>query len=139
MIKIELIGKIGKDAIIQTIKGKDYAKFSLAITLDKEHTEWVDCLKIDKEHNLTPYLTVGKTIYVEGKPYANAYTNKEGKAIPSLTVWINELEFISSPKDSTQKPYPEENHTEKPYPENKSIQSGTQNTLDPLVFNDLPF
>ena len=98
MLKIELIGNIGKNAVSQKINEKNYAKFSMAVKIDKDKTEWVDCLKIDKEGKLTPYLTAGKTIFVDGRPSANAYTNKEGKVIGSLNVWVNELEFVASPK-----------------------------------------
>ena len=108
MIKIQVIGNIGKDAISQTIRQNNYAKFSLADRDGKdqngqENTLWVDCLKLDKEGKLTPFLTAGKTIFVEGKPSANAYTNKEGKAVASLTIWVNDLEFVASPKKEAAK------------------------------------
>lgn len=102
MIKTQVIGNIGKDATSQVINEKNYAKFSLAVTIDKDKTEWVDCLKIDKEGKITPHLTKGKTIFVEGKPSANAYTNKAGKVVGSLTIWVNELEFVASPKAHTE-------------------------------------
>lgn len=108
MLKLQVIGNIGKDAVTQTINNNNYAKFSLAVRDGKdqngnERTIWVDCMKSDKEGKLTPFLTQGKTIAVEGKPAANAYTNKEGKVVSSLSVWVNDLEFIASPKpkDST--------------------------------------
>lgn len=97
MIKLEIIGNIGKDATTQKIGDYNYAKFSLAVSEGKDKTRWIDCLKIDKEGKLAPYLTKGKTIYISGNPMPNAYL-KEGKAMASLTCWVNELEFISSPK-----------------------------------------
>lgn len=103
MLKLQVIGNIGKDAVAQTINNNNYAKFSLAVKDGKdqngnERTIWVDCMKSDKEGKLTPFLTQGKTIAVEGKPTANAYTNKEGKVVSSLSVWVNDLEFVASPK-----------------------------------------
>lgn len=103
MLKLQVIGNIGKDAVSQTIGNNNYAKFSMAVRDGRdqngqERTIWLDCLKLDKEGKLAQYLTAGKTIFVEGKPSANAYTNKEGKAVASLTVWVNELEFVASPK-----------------------------------------
>lgn len=103
MIKTQVIGNIGKDAVSQTIGNNNYAKFSLAVSLGKDKTEWIDCLKIDKDNKLIQYLTKGKTIFVEGKPSANAYTNKEGKAVASLTIWVNDLEFVASPKKEAAK------------------------------------
>lgn len=98
MIKLQVIGNIGKDATSQQISGNNYAKFSLAVRIDKDKTEWIDCLKLDKESKLAPYLTKGKTIFVEGRPSASAYKNKEEKIVSSLTIWVNEIEFIASPK-----------------------------------------
>ena len=97
MIKLELIGNIGKDATTQKIGDYNYAKFSLAVSEGKDKTRWIDCLKIDKEGKLTPHLTKGKTIYVSGNPTPNAYI-KEGNAVASLTCWVNDLEFVASPK-----------------------------------------
>lgn len=113
MIKIQVIGNIGKDAVTQTIGQNVYAKFSLAVRDGKdqqgnERTLWIDCLKSDKEGKLVQYLTSGKTIFVEGKPNANAYTNKDGKAVAALSVWVNELEFVASPKPKEAKETPKQ-------------------------------
>ena len=103
MIKLELIGTIGKDAVSQIINNNNYAKFSLAIRDGKDKagkikTIWVEVLKLDKEGKLTPHLTAKTIIQVEGNPKVNAYQNKKGEVVGELKMFANNLEIIHSPK-----------------------------------------
>lgn len=101
MIKTTIVGNIGKDAISQKIGGKTYAKFSIAADKyksgEQEVTEWVECLKLDEDNRLTPHLTKGKPLFLEGKIKANAYL-KDGEAKTNMTLWVSNLGFISTPK-----------------------------------------
>ena len=103
MQKSIFTGTIGKDAIVHTIGRNTYAKFSIAVNDGKDEngqrkTLWLDVLKYDKDGKLTPYLVKKAVIAVDGRLAISAYVNKEGQAVPSVTLWCNELEFISSPK-----------------------------------------
>jgi len=103
MIKLELIGTIGKDAVSQIINNNNYAKFSLAIRDGKDlagnfKTIWVEVLKLDKEGKLTPHLTAKTIVQVEGNPKVNAYQNKKGEIVGELRMFANSLEIIHSPK-----------------------------------------
>jgi single-stranded DNA-binding protein len=96
------VGTIGKDAIIQVVGDKNYAKFSIAVndgkdSNDNKKTLWVDVLKFDKDGNLTPYLKKGNIVSVEGKITLSAY-NKDNEPTPKMTLWANELNFVYSPK-----------------------------------------
>ena len=100
MIKLQIIGDAGKDATTQKIGEKNYAKFSLAVRIGKDKTQWVDCLKSDPEGKLTSYLSKGARLYCEGMPTAGAYI-KDEKPIGTLTLWVNELAFLDKkPKES---------------------------------------
>ena len=106
MKKTEVIGNIGKAAELQTIGGKQYAKFSVAAESyknrgGKDITEWIDCLKLDEQGKLTPYLKKGIPIHLEGKERINAYL-KDGAAMANSTLWVNTLNFINYPKTDTQ-------------------------------------
>lgn len=103
MIKLQIIGALGRDAEIKNIAGENYLSFSLAHSekhQDKNgnqvtNTIWVDVLKTDKSGKLINYLKKGTKVYVSGKPKVNAYTsNNEAKA--SLSIFANELELLGS-------------------------------------------
>ena len=108
MIKTQAIGTVGKDAEFQIINGKQYIKFSIAVESyknkeGKDITEWLDCLKLDENGKLKPYIKKGMPIYVEGKIRANAYL-KDGNAMANITLWVNHFNFIHYPKNKEEKP-----------------------------------
>lgn len=122
MNKTIITGTIGKDAVSQLIGNYTYAKFSIAVDdgKDKDNkrkTLWVDVLKIDKENKLTPYLLAKSIVGVEGRISVNAYKNKEGEAVASMTLWCDSLEFIHSPKREQQDEAPSQQQDDNDLPE----------------------
>lgn len=98
MIKTEVIGCVGQDAVLRDIAGNTYACFDLAVkerVKGEEKTTWVRVRKFDKEQKLAQYITKGKAIFVEGRPQVSAYQNKDGNPAADLTVWAERMEFIS--------------------------------------------
>ena len=94
MYKLQITGNIGKNAELKTIKGKSYAEYSVAVSKGKDLTEWVKCFKLDENGKLYKYLLKGIKVYCEGQPSVSGYT-KEGKIIGSLSLFVNDLEFLS--------------------------------------------
>lgn len=94
MYKLQITGNIGKNAELKTIKGKSYAEFSVAVSKGKDLTEWVKCFKLDENGKLYKYLLKGTKVYCEGQPSVSGYI-KEDKAVGSLSLFVNDLEFFS--------------------------------------------
>ena len=111
LLRTDAIGNIGKNAESVTIGGKNYASFSIGVTIG-EKTSWVEVLKLDKDGKLTPHLTKGKRVYVTGLPTASAYISKQsGNAIPKFSIWANELVFLSGGnKEENKNNIPEPNN-----------------------------
>ena len=88
MIKLQIIGNLGKDCIVKEVNGKNVINFSVAHTErykdsqgnQKDRTTWVECAYWTDRTAVAQYLTRGRTVYAEGSPEADAYTNKEGQA-----------------------------------------------------------
>ena len=95
-------GAIGKDAVTQTINGKNYAKFSLAVDEGKDKTAWYNCLKHDENGKLSPHITKGKGLILSGFLKVSAFINKDKEAQVNSTLWVNELEFFGGKKQSQQ-------------------------------------
>ena len=108
MIKLQIIGNLGKDCIVKEINGKHVINFSVAHSErfkdaqgnQKERTTWVECAYWSDKTAIAPYLTKGTTVYAEGTPEADAYTNKEGQAASTLRMRVQNVQLLGSNRDS---------------------------------------
>ena len=72
MIKTQVIGHLGKDAVVTSVLGKTVINFSVAHTEKfkdasgavKEKTTWVDCSNWTDKTAIAPYLKKGTQVYV---------------------------------------------------------------------------
>jgi single-strand DNA-binding protein len=102
MIKLQVIGNLGKDCIVKEVNGKNVINFSVAHTErykdgqgnQKERTTWVECAYWTDKTAVAQYLTKGKTVYAEGSPEADAYTNKEGQVASTLRMRVQSLQLL---------------------------------------------
>jgi len=107
MIKLQIIGNLGKDCIVKEINGKHVINFSVAHTerfkdaqgTQKERTTWVECAYWTDRTAIAPYLVKGTSVYAEGSPEADPYTNKEGQAAATLRMRVQNIQLLSSNKD----------------------------------------
>jgi single-strand DNA-binding protein len=102
MIKLQVIGNLGKDCIVNTVNGKTVINFSVAHTEkfrdaqgnQKDKTIWVECAYWTDRTAVAPYLTKGKTVYVEGQPEVRTYTTSDGRSGASLTLRVLTVQLI---------------------------------------------
>ncbi len=93
--KVILIGNLGKDAETKfTPGGASVTKFSVATSRRwkdqqsgewKEETNWSN-VTLWKAENLSPYLTKGQQVYVEGRLQTRSYDDKDGKKVYATDV-----------------------------------------------------
>jgi single-strand DNA-binding protein len=100
MIKMQVIGHLGKDAVTNTVNGKSVINFSVAHTEkftsngeQKEKTIWVDCAYWTDRTAIAPYLKKGTQVYVEGTPEVKTFAKNDGStgAVQSLRVFTVQL------------------------------------------------
>lgn len=104
MIKLQIIGNLGKDCIVKEVNGKNVINFSVAHTErykdsqgnQKERTTWVECAYWTDRTAVAQYLTKGRTVYAEGSPEADAYTNKEGQAAATLRMRVQNVQLLGN-------------------------------------------
>jgi len=107
MIKLQIIGNLGKDCIVKEINGKNVINFSVAHSErfkdaqgnQKERTTWVECAYWTDRTAIAPYLLKGTTVYAEGSPEADPYTNKEGQAAATLRMRVQNIQLLSSNRE----------------------------------------
>jgi single-strand DNA-binding protein len=102
MIKLQVIGNLGKDCIVKEINGKNVINFSVAHSErfkdaqgnQKERTTWVECAYWTDKTAVAQYLTKGRTVFAEGSPEADAYTNKDGQAAATLRMRVQTVQLL---------------------------------------------
>ena len=111
MKKISIIGNVTKDAEIRAFEGgRSVINFDVAVNerfKDKngqkqERTTYIRCAMWREVTTIAQYITKGTKIYVEGAPDADAYVNKEGKAVGNLKINVREIEFLGSATKKTE-------------------------------------
>jgi len=104
MIKLQVIGNLGKDAIVNNVNGKNVINFTVAHTEkykdaqgnQKDRTTWVDCAYWTDRTAVAPYLKKGTQVYVEGQPDVRTYTTGDGRQGASLTLRISNVQLLGS-------------------------------------------
>jgi single-strand DNA-binding protein len=104
MIKLQVIGNLGKDCVVNTVNGKNVMNFTVAHTekykdstgAQREKTIWVDCAYWNDRTSISPYLKKGTQVYVEGSPEVRTYTTQDGKSGASLSLRVQSIQLLGS-------------------------------------------
>ena len=102
MIKLQVIGNLGKDCVVNTVNGKNVINFTVAHTEkyrdsqgnNQEKTTWVDCAYWTDRTAISPYLTKGKQVYVEGTPEARSFQRNDGTPGSSLSLRVRDIQLL---------------------------------------------
>ncbi len=104
MIKLQVIGNLGKDCITNSVNGKSVINFNVAHTekykdatgQQKDKTVWVECAYWTDRTAVAPYLKKGTQVYVEGTPEVRSYTKNDGTFGTSLTLRVSNVQLLGS-------------------------------------------
>ncbi len=110
MIKLQVIGNLGADCIQKEVNGKTVINFNVAHSEKykdgqgnlQERTTWVNCAYWTDKTAIVPYLKKGTTLYAEGSPEADAYTNKEGQAAATLRMRVLNIQLLGGGNKENQ-------------------------------------
>jgi len=102
MIKMQVIGNLGKDCVVNTVNGKNVINFTVAHTEkyrdsqgnNQEKTTWVDCAYWTDRTAIAPYLQKGTQVFVEGQPEVRSFTRNDGTAGASLSMRVREVQLL---------------------------------------------
>jgi len=143
MIKMQIIGNLGKDCIVNTVNGKNVINLTLAHTEKykdnqgnlQEKTTWVDCAYWTDRTAVAQYLTKGKQVYAEGQPEARSFQRNDGTPGSSLSLRVREVQLLGGKSDSGSGSY-QPNTGGASAGQNSNIPSGGE-ISEPV--DDLPF
>ena len=102
MIKLQVIGNLGKDCITNSVNGKSVINFNVAHTekfrdasgQQKDRTIWVECAYWTDRTAVAPYLRKGTQVFVEGSPEVRTYTKNDGTFGASLTLRVVNVQLL---------------------------------------------
>lgn len=108
MIKLQIVGNLGKDCITKEVNGKNVINFSVAHTerfkdstgTPRERTTWVECAYWTDRTAIAPYLKKGQLVFAEGSPEVEGYMNKEGQAAATLRMRVRDIQLLGGRTDA---------------------------------------
>jgi single-strand DNA-binding protein len=108
MIKMQIIGNLGKDCVVNTVNGKNVINFTVAHTEkfrdnqgnNQEKTTWVDCGYWTDKTAIAQYLTKGKQVYVDGTPEVRSFQRNDGTPGASLSMRVRDIQLLGGKSDS---------------------------------------
>jgi single-strand DNA-binding protein len=141
MIKLQVIGNLGKDCVVNTVNGKNVINFTVAHSEkfrdsqgnNQERTIWVDCAYWTDRTGISPYLLKGKTVFVEGSPEVKSFTRNDGTPGASLTLRVRDIQLLGGRSDNAS-PSPS---TSESYSNSKTQVPNAADVTEPI--DDLPF
>ncbi len=144
MIKLQVIGNLGKDCIVNNVNGKTVMNFSVAHTekfkdaqgQQKDKTIWVECAYWSDRTGIAPYLKKGTQVYAEGNPDIRTYTTADGRPGTSLSLRVSSIQLLGGKNEGGDSG----NSYQQPSQQNSYQQPNTMAASDltePL--DDLPF
>ncbi|HNR16165.1 MAG TPA: single-stranded DNA-binding protein [Chitinophagaceae bacterium] len=109
MIKMQVIGRLGKDCVVNTVNGKNVINFTVAHSEKykdsqgnlQEKTIWVDCAYWTDRTAVAQYLTKGTQVFTEGQPEARSFQRNDGTPGASLSLRVREVQLLGSKNDSS--------------------------------------
>src|SRR5688500_14096031 len=108
MIKMQVIGRLGKDCIVNTVNGKNVINFTVAHCEkykdsqgnQQEKTTWVEAAYWTDRTAIAPYLTKGTQVYVEGSPEVRSFQRNDGTAGASLSLRVRDIQLLGRKGDN---------------------------------------
>ncbi|MGB3008670.1 MAG: single-stranded DNA-binding protein [Chitinophagaceae bacterium] len=145
MIKMQVIGNLGKDCVVNTVNGKNVINFTVAHTekykdsqgAQQEKTTWVDCAYWTDRTAIAPYLMKGQLVFVEGQPEARSFQRNDGTPGSSLSLRVRDIQLLGGRKDSTPGTYQQPSSASSGIPVANSNVSSSGDITEPV--DDLPF
>lgn len=112
MIKVEIIGNLGADAMLQEKNGNRFVAFRVANTdkwVDKatgqvvESTQWISCTLNGDGGALLPYLKKGTKVFVRGNAQFVVFSSAKTRQMEvGVNLFVREIELCGGAKENQQ-------------------------------------
>lgn len=108
MLKLTVLGHLGKDAIVNDVNGKSVINFSVAHSEKVKDAQgnqvaksiWVECAYWTDKTAIAPYLKKGTQVYVEGNGDLKSYTKNDGTTASNLTCRVSMVQLLGNKEEA---------------------------------------
>lgn len=108
MIKLQVIGNLARDCVVNNVNGKNVINFNVAHNekykdqqgQQKDKTVWVDCAYWTDRTAIAPYLKKGTQVYAEGIPDIRTYTTNDGRQGATLSLRVSIVQLLGGRGES---------------------------------------
>lgn len=111
MLKAQLIGNLGADAVVNKTDNGSFVSLNVAHTRrfsvlgqKYEETIWVSVTINWNCEKILPYLLKGTKVFVSGPVRLRVFTGHDGKPHAGMTIICDDIELCGSAKPDTNKP-----------------------------------
>lgn len=112
MVKLQVIGHLGRDAVINNVGGKSVINFSVAHSTkyknsegqDVNYTFWVECAYWTDRLKIADYLKQGTQVFAEGVPSVDTYKNKDGIQVAKQRLKVYDIQLLGSKQERDSSP-----------------------------------
>ena len=147
MIKLMVIGHLGKDCMTNNVNGKTVMNFNVAHSEkfkdaqgnQKDRTTWVDCAYWSDRTAVAPYLKKGTLVYVEGTPEVRTYPKNDGTTGASLTLRVSSVQLLGGTARENAGEMPQANSYSGNNGGYSKQNASPTDSMDSGVDDDLPF
>ena len=111
---MQVIGHLGKDAVLNSFSGKTVLNFTVAHTEKRRDTSgnqvdktiWVDCAYWTERTGIAPYLKKGTQLHADVSPEVKTYQKKDGSQGFLLTLRISSINLLGNKQDGQTQAVP---------------------------------
>lgn len=142
MIKVEIIGNLGADALLQEKNGNKFVAFRVANTdkwVDKstgrviESTQWISCTLNGDGGALLPYLKRGTKVFVRGNAQFIIFSSAKTRQMEvGVNLFVREIELCGGQKENQQTAQQQLQPAQQPAKTNKK--GNKQQNTDNMAF-----
>lgn len=109
MHRLEVIGNLAADAVVQNYNGGTFISFRVAHSekftkdgVSQEKTFWYSCTFGNAESKILPFLKKGQKVYVRGYPSYNLYDSQVHRCkMIDVSINVREIELCGANKETT--------------------------------------
>jgi single-strand DNA-binding protein len=103
MIKTQIVGYLGNNAVVNNVNGKRVINFSVASTKfikgenesnNKEITTWISCNFWSETSKVDEHLKKGSMVYVDGEMTAKPYQDKNQIWDVHINLTVKDLQLL---------------------------------------------
>lgn len=107
MNNVTIIGTIVKKPELRTSGETKYTRFSIAVNSyakGEKKTEFFEVVAFGKNaENICQHLDKGYTLPICGHLHQDVYTNRDGKKVSSVCIYLDTFTYVSNKKDTDTK------------------------------------